>query len=195
MTRHEAAHDRRAAVEDLVESHHPTLLRLASIAGAPEDVAERTVIEGWRAALAAEEPASALFRTVLFREVITRVAALERRADGPIRPAVEADAFEPGDSRWAGWFTASPSSLDAVAPNAVPSADALSTAAEALRRLPLAQRVVVVLRDVAGWSPADVAELLQIDPARQRALLHAGRAHARRALERLAQTAGEANRA
>ncbi|MGQ0562665.1 MAG: RNA polymerase sigma factor [Gemmatimonadota bacterium] len=45
----------------------------------------------------------------------------------------------------------------------------------AVRELPLAQREVVTLRDIEGWSAEEVCELLNITGANQRVLLHRGR--------------------
>jgi RNA polymerase sigma-70 factor (ECF subfamily) len=55
--------------------------------------------------------------------------------------------------------------------------------ADALAALPDRQRVVVVLRDVEGYTSDEVCDLLEISPANQRVLLHRGRAALRAALE------------
>jgi RNA polymerase sigma-70 factor (ECF subfamily) len=46
----------------------------------------------------------------------------------------------------------------------------------AIDRLPGRQRQVLVLRDVEGWSAAEVCELLEVSEANQRVLLHRARA-------------------
>ena len=48
-----------------------------------------------------------------------------------------------------------------------------------LDELPDAQRQVVVLRDVEGLAPSDVAALLGISDGNQRVLLHRGRTRLR----------------
>lgn len=53
----------------------------------------------------------------------------------------------------------------------------------ALDRLTGAQREVVVLRDVEGWSAQETCEALGISSANQRVLLHRGRAVVRQALQ------------
>ena len=53
----------------------------------------------------------------------------------------------------------------------------------ALAELPPAQREVVTLRDVEGWSGPEVSEVLGISDVNQRTLLHRGRVRVRAALE------------
>lgn len=54
---------------------------------------------------------------------------------------------------------------------------------EAVDRLPAAQRAVVSLRDIEGWSSAEVCNAFEISETNQRVLLHRGRSRVRRALE------------
>jgi RNA polymerase sigma-70 factor, ECF subfamily len=59
--------------------------------------------------------------------------------------------------------------------------------------LPPAQREVVTLRDVEGWTSNEVCQLLELSDANQRVLLHRGRSKVRNALETyLARTAADA---
>ena len=53
----------------------------------------------------------------------------------------------------------------------------------AIDALPPRQRDVVVLRDVLGWSSAEVRDALDLSDANERVLLHRGRGAVRRALE------------
>ena len=55
--------------------------------------------------------------------------------------------------------------------------------AKAMDGLPHAQREVMRLRDVEGWTSAEVCEALEISEANQRVLLHRARAKVRQALE------------
>jgi RNA polymerase sigma-70 factor, ECF subfamily len=52
-----------------------------------------------------------------------------------------------------------------------------------LRKLPPAQREVITLRDVEGWSGPEVSEVLGISDVNQRTLLHRARVAVRAALE------------
>lgn len=54
---------------------------------------------------------------------------------------------------------------------------------EAIAGLPPAQRAVIILRDVEGWSAAEVCELLGISPENQRVRLHRARIKVRSAVE------------
>ncbi|MEZ5165014.1 MAG: sigma-70 region 4 domain-containing protein [Acidimicrobiales bacterium] len=54
---------------------------------------------------------------------------------------------------------------------------------DAIEALPPAQREVVTLRDVEGWSAADVCAALDISAVNQRVLLHRGRMAIRMMLE------------
>ena len=54
--------------------------------------------------------------------------------------------------------------------------------AAAIEELPPAQRSVIVLRDLRGWSADEVCDHLDLTDANQRVLLHRARAHVRAAL-------------
>ena len=54
---------------------------------------------------------------------------------------------------------------------------------DAIQRLPLAQQLVVGLRDIDGWSAEEVCDALEISSGNQRVLLHRGRAKLRNELE------------
>jgi RNA polymerase sigma-70 factor, ECF subfamily len=62
-------------------------------------------------------------------------------------------------------------------------AEAREVVLRALRGLVPAQREVMTLRDVEGWSGAEVAEVLGISDVNQRTLLHRARVTVRAALE------------
>ena len=57
--------------------------------------------------------------------------------------------------------------------------------AAAIAELPAAQRTVIALRDVEGWSSEEVCEALEISPGNQRILLHRARSRVRNAIEAL----------
>jgi RNA polymerase sigma-70 factor, ECF subfamily len=60
----------------------------------------------------------------------------------------------------------------------------LAELAEAISQLALQRRQVVALRDIEGWTAAEVAELLGVSEANQRVLLHRARNTLRVRLER-----------
>jgi RNA polymerase sigma-70 factor (ECF subfamily) len=56
---------------------------------------------------------------------------------------------------------------------------------ETLRTLPEAQRAVVTLRDLEGWTAEEVCSALELNESNQRVLLHRGRARLRAVLEQV----------
>ena len=55
--------------------------------------------------------------------------------------------------------------------------------AAAIADLPVAQRTVIALRDVEGWSAAEVSDALKISAGNQRVLLHRARSRVRNEIE------------
>jgi RNA polymerase sigma-70 factor (ECF subfamily) len=54
---------------------------------------------------------------------------------------------------------------------------------DAVAKLPPLQQAVIGLRDVEGFSPAEVAAALDLSPVSERVLLHRARSRVRRELE------------
>lgn len=65
----------------------------------------------------------------------------------------------------------------------VGAAETLAVVEAALATLPPNQRRVLELRDVEGWSSAEVRNALDLSETNQRVLLHRARAKVRAALE------------
>jgi RNA polymerase sigma-70 factor (ECF subfamily) len=61
--------------------------------------------------------------------------------------------------------------------------------AAAVEQLPPAQRLVISLRDIEGWSAEEVCNVLELSESNQRVLLHRARSKVRAALERHLETA------
>jgi DNA-directed RNA polymerase specialized sigma24 family protein len=174
-------------VRPLVERHHAAMLRVASFRGAKRRDVDLAIVEAARSAATArpDEREATLFLTLL-----RRVAQLERETAQPEswqaedEPAIDAKNLEAEGSRWEGWFKVDPRPFAAFERGRL--TEARRAAAEAVSRLPLPQRAVVVLRDVSGWQADEVSRVLRLEPEIQRRLLHVGRSRVRRALERLA---------
>lgn len=112
------------------------------------------------------------------------VGALEEGAG----PAVEPDRFFAADhDRWAGYWARPPVAWDEEPESRLLSEETLRCIAEAIAELPPAQREVITLRDVEGWSAAEVCSALELSEANQRVLLHRARSKVRRTLERQLQ--------
>ncbi len=183
----------------LVDRYYGVMLRVArdyvATKEAAEDVVQETflgVIQG----IDRFEGRSSL-RTWMFRILVNRARTRGER-EGRTRPfssfasgldddepAVDPDRFVP-DGRWAGFWSAPPSAehLPDAKVLAVELGDRLT---QAIETLPPAQRTVLELRDVRGFSSAEVCELLDISEANQRVLLHRARSKARAVLERYLQ--------
>jgi RNA polymerase sigma-70 factor (ECF subfamily) len=63
------------------------------------------------------------------------------------------------------------------------SQETLALIDKAISELPQGQREVIRLRDIEGWSSAEVCNVLDISETNQRVLLHRARSKVRRALE------------
>jgi RNA polymerase sigma-70 factor (ECF subfamily) len=67
-----------------------------------------------------------------------------------------------------------------------------SAVGSALEALPVRQRAVMVLRDIEGWTPREVREVLLVSPGNQRVLLHRARSKLRELLGPYAPEASSA---
>lgn len=176
----------RAGEEDafaaLVGMYQTRLLRLAGTVVASRSVAEEVVQDTWLAVVCGVDrfEGRSSFKTWLFHILLNRArttAGREHRTaslpDGDID-----DRFD-GSGAWA---TPPVPWSDQVDDRLVAERVA-SRVREILQTLPEAQRQVVVLRDIEGVAPADVAELLGVTDGNQRVLLHRARARIREQLE------------
>ena len=187
-----------AAFVDLVDRYHAGLVRLAMLyvhdRAVAEDVAQETWV-GVLGGLGRFEGRSSL-KTWLFRILVncarTR-AVRERRSvpfsaawdatSEPFEPAVAPERFRgPGEQYWGGWVSFPSSWGDAPEERAL-SREARGEIQAAIDRLPPSQREVVLLRDVQGWTAAEVCDALHVSESNQRVLLHRGRSKVRQALE------------
>jgi RNA polymerase sigma-70 factor, ECF subfamily len=186
-----------AAFAWLVDQHHATLVRLAlryvPDVGTAEDVAQETWLHVLRG-LAKFELRSSLktwILTILKNRARTR-ATRERRntpfsdawlatvAEGD--PAVDPDRFfGPEKPELQDRWSSAPRS---VAPEErLLASETQAVVSRAIAALPLAQREVITLRDMEGWSAADVCNALGVTETNQRVLLHRARSKVRAALE------------
>jgi RNA polymerase sigma-70 factor, ECF subfamily len=192
----------RAGSEDafmwLVDAYGPAMLRVAGTYVPSRAVAEEVVQETWLAVLegiSRFEGRSSL-RTWIFRILMNRAITRGRRerrsvpfssVAGPeLEPgetAVDPSRFLPPEHRWAGHWSAAPRRWDLPEDRLV-GKETLQVLRESIAELPPAQRAVITLRDVQGWSSAEVGNVLDVSETNQRVLLHRARSKVRRALER-----------
>ena len=99
-------------------------------------------------------------------------------------PAFDPDKFRPASdpqTRSTGHRSRHPGSTSP--PNASTPPRPWPSCAARWRKLPNAQREVITLRDIQGWTSAEVCNTLDITETNQRVLLHRGRSKVRAALE------------
>lgn len=174
------------------------MVRLARLTVGTRAVAEEVVQEAWIGVLngiGRFEGRSSL-KTWVFRILLNKAntyAAREARgipfsAMGggeaePGEPSVEPDNFLGPESEWAGHWASTPLRLEDLPEERLLAGETLGCIAATLATLPPAQRAVVTMRDVEGWSSDDVCGALGLSASNQRVLLHRGRSKIRAALE------------
>jgi RNA polymerase sigma-70 factor, ECF subfamily len=188
-------HGDEAAFMRLVDEYGPALLRVARMYVPTAAVAEEVVQETWIAVLNGidrfEERSS--LKTWIFRILANNAKTRgqrERRsvpfssaAGAGDEPSVDPDRFLPaGDERARAW---------ALGPTPWPGPEESLLSEEtrgvilgAIEELPPSQREVITLRDVEGWSSAEVRNALDLTETNQRVLLHRARSKVRGAIER-----------
>ena len=189
----------RAGDEDafraLVREYTPSLVRVARIYVSTQAAAEEVAQETWLGVLNGLprfEGRSSL-RTWIFR-ILTNIAKTRAKRDGRTLPfsalsepgrvpeaAVDADRFlDPEHPRWPGHWALKP---EAWPEDALVAGETREKLAEAIEALPAAQRTVISLRDIEGWSSEEVRNALDLSETNQRVLLHRARSKVRSALE------------
>jgi len=176
----------------LVKRHHRAMIRLAR-AYVPPGAADEVAQEAWIGVLKGLhkfEGRSSL-KAWIFRILINcarlrgareaRTVPFSSLDEDPQEPAVAEERFlDAGHPRWPGHWLKSP---EPWMDERLISEETLSMVARAMDELPRAQREVMRLRDVEGWTSAEVCEALEISEANQRVLLHRARSKVRQALE------------
>jgi RNA polymerase sigma-70 factor, ECF subfamily len=183
--------DERVFVE-LVREHHAPMVRVASRYVRNRTVAEEVVQETWLGVLNGLErfEGRASVKTWIFRILINRAisrAERERRTvpfsslgDGADEPAVDPDRFQPEGDPYPGHWKRIP---DPLPEQRLLERETLAMIEAAVGELPERQQLVIVLRDIEGWSSEEVCLSLEISEANQRVLLHRARSKVRSCLE------------
>jgi RNA polymerase sigma-70 factor (ECF subfamily) len=193
------------AFTELVERHHPALVRLARSFVGTHAAAEEVAQETWLAVLQGidsfEERSSV--KTWLFRILVNRAKTRGVRdarsvpfssiADGgDDGPSVDPDRFhDSAHPRWPGHWASPPLPFGDLPEERLLSRETRAVIADAIAGLPPGQRRVIELRDVEGVSAEETRELLDLSEGNQRVLLHRARSRVRDALERYLSEDGE----
>jgi RNA polymerase sigma-70 factor (ECF subfamily) len=182
------------AFRALIQRHHGPLLRLAMAYVRDTGVAEDVVQETWLTCLRSLDgfEGRSSLKTWIFgiamniarsrqrkESRILPFASLWQRDDSDTkRPTVDPSRFGT-DGMWA----SRPDSWANQPESKVLSVETLQRVKQAIESLPMKQREVITLRDVAGLDAAEVCSLLSISAENQRVRLHRARAAVRKTLE------------
>lgn len=185
------------AFVQLVARYQAPLLRLALLYAKTGAVAEEIVQDTWLGVLQGIDgfERRSSFKTWLFRILVNRArtrAAREGRmapfsahetASEPPEASVPAERFLGLDHpEWPYHWSVPPKAWSPE--EELLTRETLEFVRRAIAELPPAQREVITLRDVQGWTAEEVCNVLEITETNQRVLLHRARSRVRGALER-----------
>jgi len=184
-----------SAFMELIDHYHQSLVRLARRYVSSQAVAEDVAQEAWVGVFRGIDrfEGRSSLRTWIYR-ILTNTAKTRAQREarsvpfaslgGDGEPAVDPDRFLPVDDRDrpGGWLSP-PTDWDGVPEARLLGAETMAVIEAAIEALPSRQAQVIRLRDVEGFSSAEVRQLLDLGEANQRVLLHRARAKVRQALE------------
>jgi len=180
------------AFATLVDRHGAAMLRVARLYVRDRAAAEEAVQEAWLGVLRGIErfEGRSSLRTWLLRIVanVARTKGVREARSVPFSalgddgPSVPEERFRGPDDRWAGHWASPPQDWGRPEQELL-SAETRGQLAEAIDALPDAQRRVISLRDVQGWSADEVCNVLGLSETNQRVLLHRARTKVRAALD------------
>ena len=187
-----------AAFVALVERYQRPLLRLALVHCRSLAIAEEIVQDTWLGVIQGIDrfEGRASFKTWLFHILVNRArtraeregravsfSSLAEEAETPGEPAVPPERFRPLDDKWPNNWALPPQAWGESADAGLLADETMDLVKRAIAQLPPAQQQVISLRDIEGWTPQDVCNVLMISETNQRVLLHRARSHVRSALE------------
>lgn len=182
----------------LVNRYQSKLVRLALVYCRTRDLADEVVQDTWLGVIQGIDrfEGRSSFKTWLFRILVNRArtravkegrmlsfSSLADEAETPDEPAVPGDRFRPADVQWPHNWAVPPHSWGEASDARLLARETMELIQGAIAQLPPAQQQVINLRDVEGWSPQDVCNVLEVSETNQRVLLHRARSRVRAALE------------
>ncbi len=184
-----------SAFRELVGRHHAAMVRFAESFVPSRAVAEEVAQEAWLGVIKGIDKfeGRSSLSTWIFRIVanIARTRGERERRTVPTMnlteelagegPSVPPSRFTGPDGR--GAWSQPPARWSELPDERVLSESTFQQIAAVASQLSETQRRVFVLRDVEGWSSAEVCQLLDLSEANQRVLLHRARSRVRAALE------------
>ena len=182
----------------MVSEQQPMMMRVAMQYVRTHATAEEVVQETWEAALNGLDrfEGRSSFRTWLFQILANRARTRSTRdarmltftdlatdeASGD-EPAVDPSYFQSEDGEYPGhWAGSGPREWGTRPDEALLGSELREHIEREVSELPEAQRTVMTLRDIEGWSSEEVRNALELSEANQRVLLHRARTKVRRAL-------------
>lgn len=182
----------------MVNTYYPAMLRLALFSLDEHSLAEEVVQETWMLALQwlltneSHLPLKLWLFRLLLDSLNTRArqlyvgmwASLDELLQGePDQPAVDPERFCSAQEPWPGGWRHFPRPWDKLSAEQVSSPKGRTRLQQAIVALPRAQRLVLLLRDLEGWSAGEVSQLFALSQSQYQLLLHGARSKVRCALE------------
>jgi RNA polymerase sigma-70 factor, ECF subfamily len=187
-----------AAFGHLIDIYGASLLRVAMMYVPSRAVAEEVVQETWLGLLESLDrfEGRASLKTWIFRILLNSAkkrGAKERRqipfsavwepGRDPAEPSVDPERFLGPGQRWVGHWQRPPKPVDELPEGRLLAREVHARLGEVINSLPPAQREVITLRDIEGWTSSEVCNAVGVGETNQRVLLHRARTKVRRALE------------
>jgi RNA polymerase sigma-70 factor, ECF subfamily len=184
-----------AAFAALMRMHGASMLRVAQMYVSTRAVAEEVVQEAWLGVLKGIDrfEGRSSLKTWLFRILVNtaktrgireaRSLPFSALADDVGEGAVPVDRFLGAGERFPGHWAVPPASWAGIPEERLLSAETMDVVRRTIGLLPPAQKTVLTLRDVEGFSAEEVCNALDLTETNGRVLLHRARAKVRAALE------------
>jgi RNA polymerase sigma-70 factor (ECF subfamily) len=186
----------QAAFGVLIDMYGSLLMRVAMMYVSSRAVAEEVVQETWLGVLRGIDgfEGRSSLKTWIFR-ILVNTAKTRGEREGrsipfssavqarPDEPSVEPDRFFPAGHPSAGNWSLGPTAWETPEERLL-AGESRDVILRTIESLPPAQREVITLRDVQGWTSNEVCNALEITETNQRVLLHRARTKVRAALER-----------
>jgi len=187
-----------AAFTELVERYYGYLLPLADFFVSNQAVAEEVVQEAWLAVLKGidrfEQRSS--FKTWISRIVmnLAKTRGVRESRMVPFSELAETESeslecvvdplqFRAADDDYPDHWSVAPRPWNVDPEKQLLSGEMLGVLDHAIESLPEAQRLVLKMRDVNGWTAEEVCNVLAVSETNQRVLLHRARSKVRGILE------------